>query len=178
MKKNTAQLQRISEDEYKAIPKTKISVALNNIRSLNNVGSVFRSADAFTINEIILGGISPCPPHRDIHKTALGAELTVAWQYQENLKQFLSIKKDQGYKLLALEQCFGSELMENVWPKIIEYNCILVIGNEVNGVDNDIIELCDHLIEIPQYGTKHSLNVAVSTGICLNDYTRFYKSQN
>lgn len=172
MKKSSDELNRVEIEEFKRLEKLNLSVALNNVRSFNNVGSVFRTADAFKIDKIILGGISPTPPHRDIHKTALGAELSMQWQYENDLLAFLKTEKEKGCKIISLEQCHNSVQMHNIWPSIQNDNSILVIGNEVNGVDAEIIDISDFVLEIPQFGTKHSLNVAVSAGICMHDYCR------
>tara|TARA_R110001592_G_scaffold307299_2_gene580704 strand:+ start:222065 stop:222598 length:534 start_codon:yes stop_codon:yes gene_type:complete len=177
VKKSTSELERINIDEFKASEKLPIRVALDNIRSFNNVGSVFRTSDAFLVEEIILGGITPCPPHRDIHKTALGAELSMQWRYEENLLSFLKNEKANGVKIISLEQCHESIEMENLWPQLNNNPFILVFGNEVKGVSEEIIDLSDYNVEIPQYGTKHSLNVSVSGGICLHDYARYRKKQ-
>jgi tRNA G18 (ribose-2'-O)-methylase SpoU len=177
VKKSTSELERINIEEFKATEKLPIRVALDNIRSFNNVGSVFRTSDAFLVEEIILGGITPCPPHRDIHKTALGAELSMQWRHEDDLLSFLKSEKAKGVKIISLEQCHNSIAMENLWPQLNNNSFILVFGNEVKGVSEEIIGLSDYNVEIPQYGTKHSLNVSVSGGICLHDYARHRKNQ-
>lgn len=177
MKKSTAELERIDIDSFKSSEKLPIRVALDNIRSFNNVGSVFRTSDAFLVEEIILGGITPCPPHRDIHKTALGAELCMQWRHVKDLLTFLTEEKAKGIKIVCLEQCHNSINMESLWPELNNNPFILVFGNEVKGVSEEIIALSDYNVEIPQYGTKHSLNVSVSGGICLHDYARYRKIQ-
>lgn len=178
MKKSSDELNRVEIEDFKHLEKLNLSVALNNVRSFNNVGSVFRTADAFKIKKIILGGISPTPPHRDIHKTALGAELSMEWQHETDLLSFLQKEKEKGVIIISLEQCHNSVEMHAIWPQIQDKHCILVIGNEVNGVDADIIELSDFVLEIPQFGTKHSLNVSVSAGICMHDYCRQMTTMN
>jgi tRNA G18 (ribose-2'-O)-methylase SpoU len=177
VKKSTSELERIDIEDFKSSEKLPIRVALDNIRSFNNVGSIFRTSDAFMVEEIILGGITPCPPHRDIHKTALGAELSMKWQHVEDLVSFLIEEKAKGVKIISLEQCHDSITMETLWPKLNNNPIILIFGNEVKGVSEEIIALSDYNVEIPQYGTKHSLNVSVSGGICLHDYARHRKKQ-
>ncbi len=158
-------LQRISVDEFKHKQKTPIVVILDNVRSMHNVGSVFRTSDGFAIEKIYLCGFTPQPPHRDIQKTALGATETVAWEYAQNTTDIiLNLKKDN-YKIFAIEQVTNSIMLNsftNDWQK-----SAVIFGNEVDGVSNEALAICDGAIEIPQLGTKHSLNISVAAGIVL-----------
>ena len=166
-KKTIWDLNRVSVDEYKTqIDKLPIVVVLDNIRSLNNVGSVFRTADAFLISKIMLCGITATPPNNDIHKTALGAEDSVAWQYFESTIDCVNRLKEEGYTLCCLEQVKDSVALQDF---VVEdgKKYAIIFGNEVNGVDQEVVNACDVCIEIPQCGTKHSLNVSVSGGIAM-----------
>lgn len=166
-KKTIWDLNRVSVDEYKTqIDKLPIVVVLDNIRSLNNVGSVFRTADAFLISKIMLCGITATPPNNDIHKTALGAEDSVAWQYFESTIDCVNRLKEDGYTLCCLEQVKDSVALQDF---VVEEGkkYAIIFGNEVNGVDQEVVNACDVCIEIPQCGTKHSLNVSVSGGIAM-----------
>ena len=166
-KKTIWDLNRVSVDEYKTqIDKLPIVVVLDNIRSLNNVGSVFRTADAFLISKIMLCGITATPPNNDIHKTALGAEDSVAWQYFESTIDCVNRLKEEGYTLCCLEQVLNSVALQDF---VVEEGkkYAIIFGNEVNGVDQEVVNACDVCIEIPQCGTKHSLNVSVSGGIAM-----------
>jgi 23S rRNA (guanosine2251-2'-O)-methyltransferase len=160
------ELNRKSVNEFRGSPKAPIIVVLDNVRSLNNIGSVFRTADAFIIEGIYLCGITATPPHREIHKTALGATDSVSWKYFENTKDAVLHLKDDGYVIVSVEQAEGSISLEDF---TIQENkkYALIFGHEVNGVSDQVIELSDTCIEIPQYGTKHSFNIAVSVGIVL-----------
>lgn len=166
-KKTIWDLNRVSIDEYKSqIEKLPIVVVLDNIRSLNNVGSVFRTADAFLISRIMLCGITATPPNNEIHKTALGAEDSVEWQYFESTLDCVERLKHEGYTLCCLEQVKDSVALQDfVVEKGKQY--AIILGNEVNGVDQEVVNACDVCIEIPQCGTKHSLNVSVSGGIAM-----------
>ncbi|GAB4454074.1 MAG: RNA methyltransferase [Bacteroidia bacterium] len=151
-------------EEFKASPKHSIVVVLDNIRSLNNVGSFFRTADSFLLEGIFLCGITGQPPHREIEKTALGATLSVDWKYFQNTSDALNDLRKKGYKILGVEQHEKSILLQSV--EINRDDKIAVIfGNEVTGISADILQMCDAIIEVPQLGTKHSLNVAVCGGI-------------
>jgi len=160
------ELGRKSVAEFKQAEKNKVIVVLDNIRSMHNVGSVFRTSDAFLIEAICLCGYTPKPPHRDIHKTALGATETVDWLYYDSTKDAIKDLKQRDYKIFAVEQAAGSVSLEN-------FNCqpssklAVIMGNEVEGVDADLLPLCDGCIEIPQLGMKHSLNISVAAGIVL-----------
>ena len=165
-KLKVTEMGRMSLDEYKASEKQPLVVVLDHVRSLYNVGSVFRSSDAFRINGVCLCGITARPPHPEIHKTALGAEESVAWRYFERTEESVEWLKEQGYKVLAVEQCEGSMLLQNFHAEEGEKYAI-VLGNEVKGVQQQVVDMCDGCLEIPQYGTKHSLNVSVAAGIVL-----------
>lgn len=161
-------LRRLNVPDYKEAEKNPVVVVLDNIRSLNNIGSVFRTADAFRVEAIILCGITACPPHRDIHKTALGATDSVDWSYVAHTADAVKKLKDMGYIVLALEQVEESVFLQDFLP-LNDRKYALILGNEVAGVDQHVVDLADVCIEIPQYGTKHSLNVTVSAGIALWD---------
>lgn len=161
------ELDRIDIDDFKASEKFPVVLVLDNIRSLNNIGSIFRTADAFRIERIYLCGITAQPPHRDIQKTALGATESVAWEYSEDVLKVLKDLKTS-HTLIAVEQTENAVLLTDFKPKKQE-KLALVFGNEVKGVQQEAIDLCDTVVEIPQKGTKHSFNIAVSVGILLWD---------
>lgn len=165
-KKTMAELERLSVEEFKKEEKKKALVILDNVRSMHNVGSVFRTSDAFLIEEIILCGVTPRPPHRDIHKSALGATESVTWRYEKNTTDAIAHLKEQGYKILAIEQVHDSISLSEFSKKENE-KVVFVFGNEVQGVSDEALALCDHCIEIPQQGSKHSFNISVSVGIVL-----------
>lgn len=160
------ELNRLSKDQYKDVDKLPVVVVLDNIRSLSNVGSVFRSADAFRIGELFLCGITACPPHREIHKTALGADETVPWRYFTTTAEACEELRSMGYRIFAVEQVEGSVMLQNFEA---EPNMAFVLGNEVDGVSDEALPYCDGAVEIPQQGTKHSLNVSVCSGIIMWD---------
>ncbi|MFK5856624.1 MAG: RNA methyltransferase [Bacteroidota bacterium] len=162
------ELDRLSVDDYKGAEKMPIIVVLDNIRSLSNIGSVFRTSDAFRIEAIYLCGITAQPPHREIHKTALSATESVDWVYFSTAEEAIIHLKSKGFEILSIEQVEGSEMLNNfkVSPK---NKYALIFGNEVKGVSDGVISMSDNCIEIPQWGTKHSLNVSVSVGIVLWD---------
>ena len=162
------ELGRISVDAFKAVEKTPIIVVLDNIRSLNNIGSVFRTSDAFLIEKIYLCGICATPPNKDIHKTALGATESVAWEYVEDTVALIKRLKEEKIKILAVEQTKNSTKLDTFYPKKTEKYAI-VLGNEVKGVQQEVVNVADICIEIPQLGTKHSLNISVSCGIVIWD---------
>lgn len=162
------ELQRLSVEEFKTEQKKSISIVLDNIRSLNNIGSIFRTADAFLIEKIYLCGISACPPHREIQKTALGATETVNWEYFENTAAALLQLKKENYTIALIEQTDEAILLNNFSPNK-DSKIAVVFGHEVSGVDANLISLSDYCIEIPQYGMKHSLNVSVCAGIVIWD---------
>jgi tRNA G18 (ribose-2'-O)-methylase SpoU len=162
------ELNRATVEEFKTANKFPLVLVLDNIRSLSNIGSVFRTSDAFAVDELVLCGITAQPPHREIHKTALGATESVSWRYVESAVEAIQELKDHGYTILSVEQADKSVMLNEFYPdKNTQY--ALVFGNEVHGVDEAIISLSDACIEIPQWGTKHSLNVSVSAGIVLWD---------
>ena len=165
-KLKVTEMGRLSLAEYKASEKQPIVVVLDHVRSLYNVGSVFRSSDAFCIEGVVLCGITARPPHPEIHKTALGAEESVEWKYFERTEEALSWLKQQGYTVLAIEQCEGSTMLQD-FQRQPGKKYAVVLGNEVKGVQQQVVDLCDGCLEIPQYGTKHSLNVSVAAGIIL-----------
>lgn len=164
------ELGRMSVADFKIAPKKPIVVVMDQIRSMHNVGSVFRTADAFLINGICLCGFTPQPPHRDIHKTALGATESVDWMYYEQTTDAVIALKNQGYKVYAIEQTEGS-IPLNQFEKT-EEPIAFVFGNEVDGVEQSVIELCDGVIEIPQWGMKHSLNISVAAAVVLWEFVR------
>ena len=169
------ELKRLSPEDFKQAEKTPLIVVLDNVRSLHNVGSVFRTSDAFLIEAIYLCGITATPPHAEIHKTALGAEDTVEWQYFKHTIDAVHQLKQNGYHILAVEQA------ENSIPanKFRMENCryAVIFGNEVKGIDQTVLDCCDACIEIPQFGVKHSLNVSVAAGIVIWEIFKASPSQ-
>ncbi len=165
------ELNRLSVEEFRETEKTPIIAILDNVRSLNNVGSVFRTSDALCLEEIYLCGITPTPPHNDIHKTALGAEDSMTWSYHEDTNTTITALHKKGYKVYCVEQAAGSTSLIDFKPLINE-KIALVFGNEVKGVQQSVIDGSDGCIEIPQFGTKHSLNISVSAGIVLWEATK------
>jgi tRNA G18 (ribose-2'-O)-methylase SpoU len=160
------QLGRISVDEYKSSEKSPLIIIADNVRSMHNVGSIFRTSDAFLVEKIYLCGITPTPPHREIQKTALGATESVDWQYAENTLEVINQLKKEGWTILALEQTTNSVMLDELKVEKGE-KIAIVLGNEVDGVNQEVINLCHKAVEIPQFGTKHSFNVSVSCGIML-----------
>ena len=158
------ELHRLSKDEYDAVEKLPVVVVLDNVRSLSNVGAVFRSADAFRIGQLFLCGITACPPHREIHKTALGADETVPWRYYQTTEEACRELEAMGYRIFAVEQIEGSVMLQDFQ---VEPNTAYILGNEVDGVSEEVLPFCDGALEIPQQGTKHSLNVSVCSGIIM-----------
>lgn len=165
-KLKVTELGRMSLAEFKEADKQPLVVVLDHVRSLYNVGSVFRSSDAFRISGVCLCGITARPPHPEIHKTALGAEESVDWRYFERTEDAVSWLKDAGYTVLAVEQCEGSTMLQD-FHRQPGRKYAVVFGNEVKGVQQQVVDSCDGCLEIPQYGTKHSLNVSVTAGIVL-----------
>lgn len=162
------ELNRITVEEFKKVEKLPLIVVLDNIRSLYNIGSVFRTCDAFRIESIYLCGISATPPHQEIHKTALGAEDTVDWRYFKNTTDAIQSLKNEDYFVYSVEQVEGSIMLNNIQlNKGGKY--AIVLGNEVKGVQQQVVDMSDGCIEIPQYGTKHSLNVSTTAGIVIWD---------
>ncbi|NCI50810.1 RNA methyltransferase [Sediminibacterium roseum] len=164
------ELGRMSVDEFKQAGKNPVMIVLDNIRSMHNVGSVFRTADAFLAEGICLCGYTPQPPHRDIHKTALGATETVDWLYYPTTVEAVQALRQNGYKIYAIEQVEKSISLQKF--KQGNEKTAIVFGNEVEGVDEEVISLCDGCIEIPQLGMKHSLNISVAAGIVLWEMVR------
>ena len=169
MKKlKNSELDRKNIASFKHAKKTPLIVILDNIRSLNNIGSVFRTSDAFLIEKIYLCGITAKPPHKDIHKTALGATDSVVWEYVEDTLSLVKKLQVEGIKTIAIEQAENSIMLQDFLPETnIKY--ALVMGNEVHGVQQEVVSITDYVVEIPQYGTKHSLNISVTTGVVLWD---------
>jgi tRNA G18 (ribose-2'-O)-methylase SpoU len=165
--KNT-ELKRLTIEGFKKVTKTPLIVVLDNIRSLNNIGSVFRTSDAFLIEKIYLCGITATPPNNEIHKTALGATDSVEWEYVEDTLELVTKLKAENVKVLAIEQAENSTKLDVFFPEKNQKYAV-VFGNEVKGVQQNVVNACDLCIEIPQLGTKHSLNISVSTGIVLWD---------
>ncbi len=160
------ELNRIGVEEYKSLPKFPIVVILDDIRSGFNIGSIFRTADALALEKIYLCGITAQPPHREIYKTALGATESVQWEYSANIVELIEQLKLSGYKIISLEQVENSIAL-NQFSSADTSKFALVVGNEVDGVRQEVVDKSDYCLEIPQYGTKHSLNVSVSTGMAL-----------
>ncbi len=165
-KLKNSELDRLTVEDFKKASKTPLIVVLDNIRSLNNIGSVFRTADAFLIEKIYLCGITAVPPHKDIRKTALGATESVSWEYVAHTAELIEKLKNEGVITIAVEQAEGATLLQNT---TVDRNSryAVVFGNEVKGVSQDVVSACNKVIEIPQFGTKHSLNISVSAGVVL-----------
>lgn len=165
------ELERKTKEEMQRSDKQPIIVILDDVRSMHNVGSAFRTCDAFNISAIFLCGYTPAPPHRDIHKTALGATETVNWKHFSTTTEAIHQAKEQGYKIIAIEQVHKSVALNQFnWNK---EPIALVFGNEVTGVSEDALKLAEHSIEIPQWGAKHSLNISVSVGVVLWELVRY-----
>ncbi|GBF21009.1 MULTISPECIES: RNA methyltransferase [Arenibacter] len=174
-KLENSELDRLNVEEFKQVEKTPICIVLDNVRSLNNIGSVFRTADAFLIEKIYLCGITATPPHKDIHKTALGATDSVAWEHRESTMELLEELREEGYTSLAVEQAENAVMLNDF--KVEENKkYALIFGNEVKGVSQEVVSASDLVLEIPQYGTKHSLNISVSVGIVVWDLWAKLKS--
>lgn len=172
-KLRTIEIERLSIDEFRQAEKLPLVVVLDDVRSLHNVGSVFRTCDAFRVEAVYLCGITATPPSAEIHKTALGAEDSVAWRYFPSADEAVATLKAQGYRVYAVEQAEGSDMLgEDFAPAGTRH--AIVLGNEVKGVRQSVIDRCDHCLEIPQYGTKHSLNVSVAAGIVVWEFARSY----
>ncbi len=163
------ELDRLDVDTFKRAKKTPLVIILDNIRSLNNIGSVFRTADAFLIEKIYLCGITATPPHKDIRKTALGATDSVDWAYRKSTVDLIVELKSQRYSVMALEQAENAMLLNKVKIDTTK-KYALIFGNEVKGVSQEAVDRCDEVLEIPQYGTKHSLNISVSVGVAVWDF--------
>lgn len=166
-KKNIVELTNCSVSEYKVKEKLPLRVLTDNVRSMYNIGAIFRTSDAFLVEEIILGGISGCPPHPEIAKTALGAEETVAWRHVEDAVEEALRLKEEGWKICTLEQAHNSLSLNDFKPEGTREKYVLIVGNEVEGVDQRLVDMSDVVLEIPQHGIKHSLNVSSSASIAL-----------
>ena len=170
-----SELGRPSDEEFAAMDKCPVVVVLDNIRSMNNVGSFFRTCDAFAMQGVYLCGITGIPPSREIHKTALGAELTVGWEHYADTCEAVDRLRERGYTVLAVEQVEGAGRLDD-WTPASGKRYALVFGNEVSGVQQRVVDRCDGAVEIPQAGTKHSLNVAVSGGVVLWEFYRRWRA--
>lgn len=168
-KLKVTEMNRLTVEEFKEADKLPLVVVLDEVRSLHNIGAVFRTSDAFLVNSIYLCGITATPPHPEMHKTALGAEYTVDWKYFSRTQDAVNELHEMGYTVLAIEQCEGSTLLDELTlEKGKKY--AIVLGNEVKGVQQEVVNMSDGCIEIPQYGTKHSLNVSVTAGIMIWEF--------
>lgn len=163
------ELQRTDVESFKKQEKTPIAIIMDNVRSMHNVGSAFRTADGFAIEKIYLCGITGTPPHREIEKTALGATQSVAWEHHQDTTAVVDQLRSEGYVIVAIEQADNSVMLQEFAPENNQ-KYALIFGNEVNGVDEEVMRKIDTCIEIPQYGTKHSFNVSVAIGIILWDF--------
>jgi len=163
------ELNRASVDEFKAQKKLPVAVVLDNVRSMHNIGSIFRTSDGFAVEQICLCGITAQPPHREIEKTALGATQSINWLYFEDTLHAVEHLRNEGYQIIAIEQAQNSIMLNDFSPAGDE-KYALIFGNEVNGVSDDVMQKIDACIEIPQFGTKHSFNIVVSAGIVLWDF--------
>lgn len=163
------ELNRLTPEAFKESIKIPLVVVLDHVRSLNNVGSVFRTSDAFSVEAVYLCGITACPPNPEIHKTALGAEDTVSWMYFEDTLTAVDNLRTNGYIIYGIEQVEGSIMLDELQLDPLKKYAV-ILGNEVKGVQQSVIDVCNHVIEIPQYGTKHSLNVSVTAGIVIWDF--------
>lgn len=168
------ELNRLSVEEFKETRKLPFVVILDNVRSLNNIGSVFRTSDAFLVEAIYLCGITATPPHPDIHKTALGAEESVEWKYFDNAQDAVAVLQQSGYFVFAVEQVENSLKLDSLSLDVNKKYAV-VLGNEVKGVQQIVVDACDASLEIPQLGTKHSLNVSVTAGIVIWDFFKQLK---
>lgn len=162
------ELNRLSPQEYKQAEKTPVVIVLDNIRSMMNIGSVFRTSDAFRIHSVLLCGITACPPNKEIHKTALGATESVDWRYYENTIDAVQELAQQGFEIYSIEQAENSIMLNDFMPSP-DKKYALVFGNEIQGVGQDVVNLSHGCIEIPQIGTKHSLNISVAAGVVIWD---------
>ncbi len=170
-KLKVTEMHRLTVDEFKESRKLPLVVVLDEVRSLHNIGAVFRTSDAFLVNSIYLCGITATPPHPEMHKTALGAEYTVDWKYFKNTEDAVNELHTMGYTVFAIEQCEGSTMLDKLVLDT-DKRYAVVLGNEVKGVKQEVVDMCDGCIEIPQFGTKHSLNVSVTAGIILWEFAK------
>lgn len=169
------ELNRITPEEFKQSQKIPLVVVLDNVRSLYNVGSVFRTSDAYRVQKIWLCGLTSTPPNAEIHKTALGAEFSVEWGSEADTLQVVRNLQKEGYVVFAVEQVEGSVSLENIELDPTKKYAV-VMGHEVNGVQQSVVDACDYCLELPQYGTKHSLNVSVTTGIVIWEFFKQLQS--
>jgi len=176
-KLKNSELNRLEVEEFKKAEKAPFYIVLDDIRSLNNIGSVFRTADAFLIKKIYLCGITATPPSKDIHKTALGATESVDWEYVKDIDVLVKNLKNEGVKIVSVEQVENAIMLNDFIPQAGEKYAI-IFGNEVKGVSQEMVYASDYVIEIPQFGTKHSLNISVSAGIVIWDLFSKLKKQN
>jgi len=174
MKKSMSELGRMSPEEFRNSPKLPLVILLDNVRSQHNIGSVFRTSDAFRVSEVILCGITATPPNKEIQKTALGATESVAWRYFESSAEAVRHLKQEGFTIVAVEQTHNSLLINKEKWLFTDEKIVLVLGNEVFGTTDEVLELCDRTIEIPQFGTKHSLNVSVCAGIVIWEICKWH----
>ena len=174
-------MHRLTVEEFRAAEKLPLTVVLDNVRSQNNIGSVFRTADAFRLTGLCLCGITATPPHNEIHKTALGAEDSVDWQYFSTALEAVSALQGKGYKVFAVEQAVGSAKLGNLPDEVLQQikggKVAVVLGNEVKGVHQEVVDACDGCIEIEQYGTKQSMNVSVTAGIVIWELRQKLKNE-
>lgn len=168
------ELNRLDVASYQQTKKIPVVIVLDHIRSAMNVGAIFRSSDAFTIESIILTGITAIPPHREITKTAIGATNSVSWTYTEHISEALQTLRDQSYRIAAIEQTTDSIPLDQ-WKISTDDKWAIILGNEVEGVSQEALSLCDEAIEVPQYGTKHSLNVSVCAGIVIWELQKAFR---
>lgn len=169
----TSEMQRLTVDQYREAQKVPLTVVLDNVRSQHNIGAVFRTADAFRLEQVILCGICCCPPNQEIHKTALGAEDSVSWQYFKDTTDAVRLLRQQGYVVLAIEQAADSTMLHDLRIEP-DKRYAVVLGHEVWGVSQQVIDIADDCVEIPQFGTKHSLNVSVTAGIVIYEIAKKY----
>ena len=170
------ELDRLSVEAFKKVEKIPIVLVLDNVRSLHNIGSLFRTADAFRLEGIYLCGITATPPHREIHKTALGATESVSWEYREETSDAISELKENGYLIYSVEQAEGAIMLDQ-FQLAGNQKYALVFGHEIRGVDQKVVDMSDQCIEIPQYGTKHSLNISVAAGIVIWELFRSWEKK-
>ena len=168
-KLRTIEMKRLSVDEFRQARKLPLTVVLDDVRSMHNVGSVLRTADAFLVEEVVLCGITGTPPHPEIHKTALGAEDSVSWRYMPSAMDAVAELRSRGYTVLSIEQAEGSTMLHEFFAEPDRHYAV-VLGNEVKGVHQEVIDLSDGCLEIPQLGTKHSMNVSVTAGIVIYQF--------
>ena len=174
-KLRTIEMGRLTVEEFKGAEKLPLVVVLDDVRSLYNVGSVFRSCDAFRVEAVYLCGITATPPHVEIHKTALGAEDSVDWEYFKTTEEAIAKLKQKGYFVYSIEQVEGSTKLQNLHSSSLSPGYAVIFGNEVKGVKQEVVDMSDGCLEIPQFGTKHSLNVSVTAGIVVWEFAKLLK---